>query len=624
MTRILYIVAWLLCFLFCLTVLADQATTTEDSRKVILKDDGTWEYVNEEIEVESIVPSGQTSDPSVPVGIADGYRNKYDFERALEWYNRIIQDFPESLAAGNASINRLGILSAEGAWYNMLSADFFALYHEQYNEASRYSYGGAVRGELMLKANALKRKSAGYRVLGLKVGKALREEFYRFEKSYSSMMGELSIPLIPKYSGEKPSIFIMEEEQRQKLLALGNEKHLEYESRRKYNANTSLLEFCVVYLSLGGELPVLSLERINAYYSGKLEPGIDASGLYYTLGINLINLYQYKAAFLAFRRTMQLSEDKPYSKLAYESSKRIDYIKVRKGDRIINRLRTIYPDKIAELRSYVEPYIRKDNPQPESSSTNIVSNMPKTKVGKDGAEMVLIPAGECQMVGNTVYVDAFYMDIYEVTNIQYKKFMDATGHKTPLFWYDSEYNGPNYPVVSVSWDDAVAYTKWAGKRLPTEPEWEYAARGGLVGKIYPWGNSISHDDANYSGMSGIDSKDRWIKTSPVGSFDPNGYGLYDMAGNVYELCPDWYDGDYYSSLPKSNPKGTNSGIGWVLRGGAWNSRDPGDFVMLSTEEKEIWDSLAQYNTLRCENRLEFYSTVFPSCIGFRCAMDVNP
>jgi formylglycine-generating enzyme required for sulfatase activity len=202
--------------------------------------------------------------------------------------------------------------------------------------------------------------------------------------------------------------------------------------------------------------------------------------------------------------------------------------------------------------------------------------------GKDGALMVPIPAGDFQMGSNdydnekpihTVYLDAFYIDIYEVTNAQYKKFMDATGHKAPYCWNDSKFNAPNHPVVGVSWDNAVAYAKWAGKRLPTEAEWEKSARGGLVGKKYPWGDILTHDDANYSGKGG---KDKWEQTSPVRSFAPNGYGLYDMAGNVWEWCEDWYSNNYYANSPKSNPKGPGSGKWRVLRGGSWYDSDDDD------------------------------------------------
>jgi len=214
------------------------------------------------------------------------------------------------------------------------------------------------------------------------------------------------------------------------------------------------------------------------------------------------------------------------------------------------------------------------------NQTNISQATPTQQItGKDGAPMVLIPAGDFQMGSNdydnekpihTVYLDAFYIDIYEVTNAQYKKFMASTGHKSPSYWNDSKYNAPNHPVVGVSWDDAVAYAKWAGKRLPTEAEWEKSAKGGLVGKTYPWGDNLTHDDANY----------KWEHTSPVGSFAPNGYGLYDMAGNVCEWCADWYGNNYYANSPKSNPKGPGSGERRVLRGGSWKLNYVYDYVYL--------------------------------------------
>jgi formylglycine-generating enzyme required for sulfatase activity len=206
--------------------------------------------------------------------------------------------------------------------------------------------------------------------------------------------------------------------------------------------------------------------------------------------------------------------------------------------------------------------------------------------------MVLIPAGEFQMGDSfnegaddklpvhTVYLDAFYIDKSEVTNVQYRKFVQATGHKEPegnIYvngswvwgkpWQDKNYNGDNQPVMCVSWNDAKAYADWAGKRLPTEAEWEKSARDGLVGKRYPWGDDISYDNANYWEKGG---KDVWTYTSPVGSFAPNGYGLYDIAGNVWEWCSDWYDSNYYANSPKSNPTGPGSGSYRVLRGGSWN------------------------------------------------------
>ena len=255
----------------------------------------------------------------------------------------------------------------------------------------------------------------------------------------------------------------------------------------------------------------------------------------------------------------------------------------------------------------------------------------KEITGKDGAAMVLIPAGEFQMGNNddtvladghrggypdekpvhTVYVDAFYMDKYQVTNALYRKFVQATGYRKPegsawvpekggfqsgfKTWSDENFNGDNQPVVCVSWADARAYAKWAGKRLPTEAEWEKAARGGLVGKRYPWGDSITHDDANYVDKNG---KDQWTFTAPVGSFAPNGYGLYDMAGNVWEWCLDWYDADYYANSPEQNPPGADSGNLRVLRGGSWD-----------------YNEIA----MRCSHRHKFDPEFRFSIVGFRCA-----
>lgn len=211
----------------------------------------------------------------------------------------------------------------------------------------------------------------------------------------------------------------------------------------------------------------------------------------------------------------------------------------------------------------------------EDSQTEVPEDEPLAEAPEG---MVLIPAGEFEMGDHfdegdsdelpvhTVYLDAFYVDVYEVTNAQYQEFMDATGHSEPRYWSNSTYNAPDYPVVGVYWHDAVAYAEWAGKRLPTEAEWEKAARGGLVGNRYPWGDDISHDDANYYSTGG---KDIWNGPSPVGSFAPNGYGLYDMVGDVYEWCADWYDGSYYANSPKQNPRGPDSDEFRVLRGGSW-------------------------------------------------------
>ena len=263
----------------------------------------------------------------------------------------------------------------------------------------------------------------------------------------------------------------------------------------------------------------------------------------------------------------------------------------------------------------------------------------EARTGKDGAEMVLIPAGEFEMGdhhshgGNKerpvhpVYLDAFYIDKYEVTNVQYKKFVLATGHREPVGWgyvngdfqygyrpwSDPNFNGDDQPVVCVRWGDAKAYADWAGKRLPTEAEWEKAARGGLPGKKYVWdddwpppqgaGNFVDETAKKTSPglhtfliIHGYD--DGYAETAPVGSFNPNGYGLHDMAGNVWEWCADWFDSGYYAKSPRENPAGPLSGSYRVMRGGGWDRSD--------------WFALRV--TYRCSDPPD----VTYSGVGFRC------
>jgi iron(II)-dependent oxidoreductase len=189
-------------------------------------------------------------------------------------------------------------------------------------------------------------------------------------------------------------------------------------------------------------------------------------------------------------------------------------------------------------------------------------------------EAVLVPAGKFLMGSETpadlkpvheVQIDAFYLDAQEVTNAQYFAFCQATGRELPEFWgmraFRSGLSFPRHPVVGVSWFDAVAYAEWAGKRLPTEAEWEYAARGGLVGQPYPNGDSVNRETANYLSKGIL----------AVAGLPANGFGLHDMAGNVWEWVADVYGPDYYGKSPATNPTGPAEGRLRVIRGGGWHS-----------------------------------------------------
>jgi eukaryotic-like serine/threonine-protein kinase len=202
----------------------------------------------------------------------------------------------------------------------------------------------------------------------------------------------------------------------------------------------------------------------------------------------------------------------------------------------------------------------------------------------DNAMMVYVPAGEFRMGSDdadkdarpneqpphTVYQDAFWIDKLQVTNALYGKCVEAgkchppsnaSSNTRASYYGDGHFD--NYPVIYVSWDDAVAYCTWAGKRLPTEAEWEKAARG-TDGRIYPWGNTFGENLLNSSESGNGD-------TTAVGTY-PNGaspYGALDMVGNVWQWAADWYDDKYYANSPPSNPTGSSSGQSRVLRGGSF-------------------------------------------------------
>ena len=249
--------------------------------------------------------------------------------------------------------------------------------------------------------------------------------------------------------------------------------------------------------------------------------------------------------------------------------------------------------------------------------------------------MVLIPEGPFEMGStadaanineqpvHTVYVDAFYMDKREVTVSAYRQFVQETGHRDPDWHRISIYSpAGNHPIVFVSWHDAMAYAKWAGKRLPTEAEWEKATRGGLVGKTYPWGDFAPGGSCNFADKhlshywwADKNADDGYGYTAPVGNYPANGYDLYDMAGNVWEWCLDEYDPNFYATSPSTNPvsgTGTVAGItnGFssvqsprVLRGGSWRVNSQG---------------------LRNAVRFRLDPSSINSGVGFRCVQNLMP
>jgi formylglycine-generating enzyme required for sulfatase activity len=263
--------------------------------------------------------------------------------------------------------------------------------------------------------------------------------------------------------------------------------------------------------------------------------------------------------------------------------------------------------------------------------------LPGVAPGKDVGDLMLIPAGEFWMGSgpgvtdgveererprHRVSLDAYYIDQVPVTNARFERFVKETGYQTTAEWEGGarvwrQQDGtwhclytagatwrapsgpgsvapPNHPVVQVSWQDAKAYGHWAGKRLPTEAEWEKAARG-AGGRAYPWGEAWDGGRANGDKTIG--------KTSPVGSY-PNGvspYGVEEMAGNVREWVSDWYEPTYYRRSPTGNPRGPESGERRVVRGGSWYDSPHG----LRTSARQAVKPGHPDNT-----------------IGFRCAMEV--
>ena len=193
-------------------------------------------------------------------------------------------------------------------------------------------------------------------------------------------------------------------------------------------------------------------------------------------------------------------------------------------------------------------------------------------------DLSLIPPGEffmgCESGQDNerpvhrVWMDAFVLAKYQVTNAEYAQFLNDSGFTPPPGWANSDFNHPEQPVTAVSWFEAVRYCEWLASlsgnpyRLPSEAEWEYAARGRLENKLFPWGDEAPQSRPRYAEL--------WQKgPEPVGRNLPNGFGLYDMCENVHEWCSDWFNPGYYAHSPARNPRGPEGGSRKASRGGSW-------------------------------------------------------
>jgi sulfatase modifying factor 1 len=246
-----------------------------------------------------------------------------------------------------------------------------------------------------------------------------------------------------------------------------------------------------------------------------------------------------------------------------------------------------------------------------ASKTTVLPHLPAAILGPDGAPMVLVPAGEFTMGSeqgdddeqplHRIVLDSFYLDTFEVTNGRFAKFVEAIQSEPP--WGFADQATPvvhaDRPVRWVNWMEALGYCLWAGKRLPTEAEWEKAARG-TDGRVYPWGNdppTAAH--AVFGLPEGAET------VSPIGNRDKgtSPYGVHDLAGNLYEWVTDWYDEEFYTQPPSSNPRGPGEGTAKVQRGGSY---------------------INQPYRLRAAFRTKGDPTEHDPHVGFRCAQDAPP
>ena len=349
---------------------------------------------------------------------------------------------------------------------------------------------------------------------------------------------------------------------------------------------------------------------------------VELARKYYQEGCNYCDAESYDLALESYKKAEESFPDFP----ALHYNMGWLYGKLGDAQQAINHLQkyiVLSPNAkdITEVQSYV--IVLKQALEKQSTVQNTFKSrdelMKKASlVQKQKYGSVVVPAGEFIMgtdqaredayPEHKVYLDAFEIDRYEVTNAQYWEFLEyikktndhskcfkgepSNKDHTPRFWDNEYYNVPDYPVARIDWYDAYAYAAWAGKRLPTEAEWEKAARG-LDGRDFPWGNEWDTARCNLSG-----------EPKPVGSVaaGKSVYGCYDMAGGVYEWCADWYLNTYYTESPYKNPKGPDNSARRVIRGGSRFSKP---------------------FQVRAHTRKSEQPDLFNLALGLRCAKDVK-
>ncbi len=301
----------------------------------------------------------------------------------------------------------------------------------------------------------------------------------------------------------------------------------------------------------------------------------------------------------------------------------------------------IYLASMAGLAALKRPTLDPEIRQLRSLKTLDLSQLAKVLDNS----MVQIPAGDFIMGSNSerddespqhpVYLDAFGIDRFEVTNVQYQRFLRVKGRQAPQYWMENDYprGQEDYPVIGVSWDDANTYCEWVGKRLPTEAEWEKACRG-TDGRIYPWGDAWDPQRANVDvsepamrptghaeqEASVWDTAWQLLRVTPtnpgelglrpIGSYldGASPYGVLDMVGNASEWVADWYNWSDYSKMPSRNPYGSGPPWNHCLRGSAWH--DPAGNV--------VW--VVQMS--RCSARNSSHAGSDPR-VGYRCARSIS-